>query len=67
MTGKNQGEGDRESARRYNDDTRRFAKSGKAEPAARAATRDDAAERKGRARAKAFDPAVHRDYGKAEK
>jgi len=67
MASKNQGEGDRESARRYNEDQQKFAKSGKVEQAAREAKADPAAERKGRARAKELDPAVHRDYRKPEK
>ncbi|HEX7044203.1 MAG TPA: hypothetical protein VF203_06290 [Burkholderiales bacterium] len=67
MAGKNQGEGDRESARRYNEDQQRFAKSGKVEQAAREAKADPAAEREGRGRAKELDPAVHRDYTKPEK
>ncbi|HEY8553990.1 MAG TPA: hypothetical protein VIL43_05565 [Burkholderiales bacterium] len=67
MAGRNQGEGGRESARRYNEDQRKFAKSGKVEHAAHEAKADPEAERKGRARAKELDPAVHRDYTKPEK
>lgn len=67
MAGKNQGEGDRASARRYNQSTQKFVKSGKAGKAARAAREDVVAERKGRERAKELDPAVHRDYRKPDK
>src|SRR3546814_20625664 len=37
MPGRNQGEGDRASARKYNEKTRSFAKSGRVEPKAQAA------------------------------
>lgn len=67
MAGKNQGEGDRESARRYNQDTEKFVKSGKVDKAAREAQEDTDAEEKGRERAKEDDPQLHRDYSKPEK
>lgn len=67
MAGKNQGEGDRESAREYNERTREFVESGKVDEAARDTREDLDAERKGRERAKELDPEVHRDYSKPEK
>lgn len=67
MTGKNQGEGDKESAERYNKDQQEFARSGRVDKAAREATEDREAEEKGRERAKELDPDVHRDYSKPEK
>ena len=68
---RNQGEGDRESARRYNKDTREYVESGKVDEAAREAGDQDpseaeSAERAGEERAKEVDPAVHRDYEKPE-
>lgn len=56
MAGKNQGEGDKESAARYNKEQQEFVKSGRVDDAAREATEDLDAEREGRERAKAFDP-----------
>jgi hypothetical protein len=67
MAGKNQGEGDREAAKRYNDATEQFVKSGKVDKAAHEATEDPAAEAKGRSRAKEFDPETRRDYTKPTK
>lgn len=67
MAGKNQGEGDRESAQRYNEATRKFVESGKVEQAAHDAKEDLAAEEKGRERAKEFDPETRRDYTKPTK
>jgi hypothetical protein len=69
---RNQGEGDRESARRYNRDTQEFVESGKVEEAARRAGEGDPkemeqAEKAGRERAKELDPAVERDYSKPTK
>ncbi len=66
---KNQGEGDRESARRYNRNAQDFVESGKVDDAARRAGDGDReegeeAEKAGRERAKEFDPAVERDYSK---
>jgi hypothetical protein len=68
----NQGEGDRESAERYNEEAREFAKSGKVDKAAEKAAGQDPqeaerSERAGRKRAKEEDPEVHRDYRKPEK
>jgi hypothetical protein len=67
-----QGEGDRESAKRYNEDTKEFVKSGKVDEAARKAGEGDKeemehAEKVGKDRAKEFDPAVDRDYSKPKK
>lgn len=67
-----QGEGDKDSARRYNEATRDFVESGKAGDAAgKAAGQDPAeaadAEERGRERAREQDPAVHRDYSKPTK
>jgi hypothetical protein len=67
MAGKNQGEGDRDSARRYNEKTREFVESGKVDQAARESSEDIDAERQGRERAKELDPEVHRDYSKPQK
>lgn len=64
MPRRNQGEGDRESARRYNEAQQKFVKSGKVDKAARDAKEDTAAEQKGLSRAKEFDPAEERDYRK---
>jgi hypothetical protein len=62
-----QGEGDRESAREYNEATRRFVESGEVEEAARGSRGQDPAEAEraeqaGLERAREKDPAVHRDY-----
>lgn len=67
-----QGEGDRESAKRYNKDTQEFVESGKVEEAARKAGQGDKeemerAEKTGEERAKEYDPAVDRDYSKPTK
>ena len=64
---RNQGEGNRDAARHYNEATEKFVKSGKVDEAARKAKEDPAAEQKGRARAKEFDPSEDRDYTKPEK
>lgn len=70
---KNEGEGNRTAARQYNADQKKFAESGKVEPAAEAARRAvegpegealKQAERDGRAKARETDPAVSRDYRK---
>jgi hypothetical protein len=71
-SGKNQGEGDRESARQYNKETRGFVESGKVEEAAKKTGEQDPeeaerSEKAGRERAKEVDPAVHREYEKAQK
>jgi hypothetical protein len=66
---KNQGEGDKESARKYNEATEAFAKSGKVDGAAKDAEkalegseRDELiqAERDGKARSKGEDPLLNR-------
>jgi len=67
-----QGEGDRESAKRYNKDTREFVESGKVDEAARKAGEGDKeemerAEKAGKDRAKEMDPAVGRNYSKPTK
>lgn len=67
MAGKNQGEGDKESAARYNEEQQKFAKSGRVEQAAREAKEDLDAESKGRERAKEFDPDEDRDYTQSHK
>lgn len=71
MTAKerNQGEGDRESAQRYNEAVRETTKSGKVEKLEderRAADDPELrkAEDKGKQRARERDPAVSRDYDK---
>ena len=70
--GKNQGEGDRDAARRYNQDQREFVESGKVKQAAEQAKGQDpaeaeAAEKAGKERAKELDPAEKRDYRKPDK
>lgn len=63
---KNQGEGDREAGRRFNEDQKRFVDAGRAPEAARRAAPRDAeekaalerAEKAGRSRAKGEDPTV---------
>jgi hypothetical protein len=70
-SGKVQGEGDYESAKRYDDETRAFIEKGKVEPAARAAKPKDKAEAKemeraeeqGRARSHGEDPALSKGPG----
>lgn len=69
---KNQGEGDRESAKRYNENTQEYVKSGKVEKAARDAGKGDPeemkkAEKAGKERAKELDPSVERDFSKPTK
>ena len=66
---KNQGEGNREAAERYNRETQDFVESGKVDEAAERAKEGDTeemkkAEEKGKERAKEFDPNVDRDYTK---
>ncbi len=66
-----QGEGDRESAKRYNESTKEFVESGKVKDAAERAGEQSSeeattAERKGKARAKEFDPQVKRDFSEGE-
>lgn len=67
-----QGEGDRKSAKKYNQDTREFVESGKVAEASKKAGKQDPKEAKrsekiGRERAKEVDPEVHREYEKAQK
>jgi hypothetical protein len=67
-----QGEGDWESAKRYNEKTQKFVESGKVDEAARKAGKGDKqemerAEKAGKDRAKEFDPAGSRDYSKPTK
>ena len=69
--GDNQGEGDREAAKRYNEATREFVKAGKVDDAAERASEQDPkeaerSEEAGKQRAREEDPAVHRDYDKPE-
>lgn len=64
-----QGEGDYESAKRVNEDKRRFVEEGKVEEAAEKAGEQSeaegrAAEEAARERAKEVDPEVKRDYDK---
>lgn len=68
----NQGEGDREAARRFNKSEQDFVKSGKVKEAARKAGEGDKremerAEKIGKGRAKELDPAVERNYSKPTK
>lgn len=67
MADRNQGEGNRDAARHYNEATEKFVKTGKVEEAVRNAKDDPEAEKKGRERAKEFDPEEDRDYAKPEK
>ncbi|MBL8659050.1 MAG: hypothetical protein JNM75_04760 [Rhodospirillales bacterium] len=69
MTG-NQGEGNREAAKAYNEDTKKFVDAGKVDKSAAEAkaaiegeekSELEEAERIGRDRAKELDPNVHRD------
>ena len=66
MSSKNQGEGDRESARRFNEDEQKFVQSGRVTEAARKAAPRDASEQQqmqqaeeaGKSHAKDEDPTV---------
>jgi hypothetical protein len=66
MTNQNQGEGDREAARRFNEDEQKFVQSGRTQEAARRAAPKDPneaqqmeqAEQAGRSHAKDEDPTV---------
>ncbi len=62
------GEGDRESARKYNEAAHRFVKAGKAKHTAKRTKLSkadlDLAEHTGKKRAKEEDPSVSRDYKK---
>jgi hypothetical protein len=64
---KNQGEGNREAARHYNEEARKFAQSGRVDEAARQAKPDPKSEEAAGARAKEHDPEEKRDYQKPEK
>ena len=71
---KNQGEGNREAARRYNEAGHEFVKSGQVDEKTGAETLTEEeqreleeAEKAGKARAKEKDPAVTRDYTKSDK
>lgn len=71
----NQGEGNREAAKRYNEAQQDFVKKGHVEEKAKKAREDverdpatyAAAERAGKARAAEDDPQLHRDYKKADR
>jgi hypothetical protein len=68
----NQGEGNRQAARRYDEATREHIRSNDVEQEARDAAGQDAeeaarSEAEGRARAKEKDPEVARDYSKPSK
>lgn len=67
MAGKNQGEGNRDAARHYNEATQKFVKAGKVNKALKKAKDDPEAERKARARSKELDPQDRRDYSKPQK
>lgn len=62
------GEGDRESARKYNEEAHRFVKAGKAKHTGKRTKLSkadlDLAEHTGKKRAKEEDPSVSRDYKK---
>ncbi|HLF09926.1 MAG TPA: hypothetical protein VJA26_01835 [Gammaproteobacteria bacterium] len=68
---KNEGEGNRTAARRYNEGARRTARKAKLpdpQPRSERERREmEAAERKGLERSKEGDPAVKRDYSKPTK
>lgn len=71
MAGKNEGEGNRTAARRYNQAAEKTAKKGtqpEAEPRSDEERKEmERAEEVGRSRAKEFDPAVDRDFNKPTK
>ena len=67
MAGKNEGEGNRTAARRYNEAAQKTAERDvKVQPPSSDDERRELerAEKEGRSRAKELDPAVDRDYGK---
>jgi uncharacterized protein (TIGR02284 family) len=77
MTGKqrNEGEGNKTAAKQYNEETRKFAQSGKVESQAKAAaaarsgaekTDLERAEQQGKRKAREEDPQLHRDYAKSD-
>lgn len=67
----NQGEGDREAAKRYNEATKEFVESGEMEKAPDPSHQSEEAarnaEEEGKSRAKELDPEIHRDYDEATK
>lgn len=69
MAGKNEGEGNRTAARRYNEAAQETAKKGEppdASPQSDEERREmERAEQTGRERAREVDPAVERDFNKA--
>lgn len=71
MAGRNEGEGNRTAARRYNEAAAKTAKKGErpdATPHSDDERREmEQAEREGRSRAKEIDPAVERDFDKPTK
>jgi hypothetical protein len=71
MAGRNEGEGNRTAARRYNEAARKTAEKGEhpdPSPSSEEERREiEQAEQTGRARAKELDPAVERDFDKPTK
>lgn len=71
MAGKNEGEGSRTAARRYNEGAHKTAEKGDIPDAAPASDEErrrmEQAEEAGRSRAKEIDPAVERDFHKPTK
>jgi hypothetical protein len=71
MAGKNEGEGSRTAARRYNEATQAAAKKQGRERAAQLSDQErregEAAEEAGRRRAKELDPEEHRDFDRPTK
>jgi hypothetical protein len=76
VSGRNEGEGSRTAARKFNKQAREFAQSGKVDSAAKKAKEAlqgperkelKEAEAKGQERAREQDPAVGRDYTKPKK
>jgi hypothetical protein len=71
MSGKNEGEGNRTAARRYNEAAQKTAKKGvqpDAEPKSEQERKEmEQAEEAGRSRAKEVDPSVERDFKRPTK
>jgi hypothetical protein len=71
MAGRNEGEGNRTAARRYNEGAHKTAEKGDLPDAAPSSDEErqemERAEQSGRARAKELDPAVERDFDKPTK
>ena len=71
MSGRNEGEGNRTAARRYNEGAHETARKGKqpeASPKSEQERREmEEGEKTGRARAKEIDPSVERDFDKPTK